>query len=59
MKHSEELEPKLRSLLGSNNNRKKGTKGLRKLHNRIHRRKLKENPEFDITLFKKRVGWEF
>ena len=58
MKHSVTLEPRLRKLLGSNKNRKKGTKSLRKIYHRIHRRKLKEDPEFDVSFFKKRINYE-
>lgn len=59
MKHSVTLEPDMRKMFGSNSNRKKGTKSLRKMYHRINRRKLKEDPEFDVVLFKKRIDYEF
>ena len=59
MKHPYTLEPGLRKIVGSKNSRKKSTKTLRKMHHRINRRKLNEDAEFDITLFKKRHDYEF
>ena len=59
MKYPEQLEPSLRWSLSKKKAFRFSSKGDRKIYNRIFRRKLKNNPNFDIKLIKKRLGYEY
>lgn len=59
MKHSFTLEPGLRYAISEKRAKRESFKKHRKIYNRIFRRKLKENPEMDTTILKKRVDWEY
>lgn len=59
MKYPLELEPNLRRSLNGKKAKRTSTKKHRKLYNRLYRRVSKKILDFDTTLFKKRVDWEF
>lgn len=59
MKYPEQLEPSLRWSLNEKKAFRFSSKSDRKIYNRIFRRKLKNNPNFDIKLIKKRLGYEY
>ena len=59
MKYPEQLEPSLRWSLSKKKAFRFSSKSDRKIYNRIFRRKLKNNPNFDIKLIKKRLGYEY
>ena len=59
MKHSFILEPRLRFSINSKKAKRKSFKKHRNIYNKIFRRKLKQNPELDVNLLKRRIDWEY
>jgi hypothetical protein len=59
MKHSFMLEPGLRFSINSKKARRKSFKKHRSIYNKIFRRSLKQNPELDVNLLKRRIDWEY
>jgi hypothetical protein len=53
------LEPGLRFIINPKKARRKSFKKHRSIYNRIFRRSLKQNPELDVNLIKRRIDWEY